>query len=312
MGVIEGLPASGEVSRPVVLTIGTFDGVHTGHRLLLDRVLDEAEREHGIAVVITFDPHPRCVVDPNGCPPMLSEVDERLQLLDATGVDTVVLLRFTRDLSMWPPERFCDALVNAFPLRRLVSGPGFALGHRRAGDVDFLHEYGATRGFDVVTVEPLVRGGMTVSSSRIRAALLEGRLDEANELLGRRYQLRGTVIHGAGAGEGLGFPTINLDVDHGRCIPATGVYAAWCEAEGRWYPAAASIGFRPTFGGDTLAVEAHLLDFSRDLYGRQATLAFVERLRDEVRFPSTETLVAQMARDVEMVRTVLAAQAIPS
>jgi len=312
VGVIHGLPARGDMARPVVLTIGTYDGVHLGHRSLLDRVMEEAQRERGVSVVITFDPHPRCVVDPGRCPPMLTAVDDRLQLLQQSGVERVVLLQFSHELSTWTAERFCDALVDVFPVRRLVTGPGFAVGHRRTGDLDFLRAYGADHGFDVVTVDPLTRGGAMVSSSRIREALVQGRLDEANELLGRRYELGGGVVHGTGTGTGLGFPTVNLDVPPGRCIPATGVYAAWCDVAGQWYPAAASIGFRPTFGGDALTIEAHLLDVSADLYGGRATLSFVQRLREQVRFPSAEALSEQMARDVEQVRSVLAATALPS
>jgi len=307
VSVIQGLPTRGDVSTPVVLTIGTFDGVHLGHRSLLDRVIADAGREHGISVVITFDPHPRCVVDPGGCPPMLTGVDERVELLRGSGVESIVLLPFSRELSTWTAERFCNALTDAFPIRRLVTGPGFAVGHRRAGDLDFLRAYGAAHGFDVVTVEPLTRGAAVVSSSRIRDALLDGRLDEANNLLGRRYELSGAVVHGTGTGKGLGFPTINLDVDPGRCVPATGVYAAWCDVAGQRYPAASSIGFRPTFGGDTLSVEAHLLDVAGDLYGSRATLSFVHRLREEIAYPSAEALIEQMTRDVEQVRSFLAA-----
>jgi len=310
--VIRGLPPRGDVSRPVVLTIGTYDGVHLGHRWLLSHLVAEARREGGAAVVLTFDPHPRCIVDPDGCPPMLAGVDERLRLLEPSGVDRIVLLTFSRELSMWTAERFCDALTGAFPLRRLVAGPGFAVGHRRSGDLSFVRRYGAAHGFDVLTVDPLMRAGGPVSSSRIRGALREGRLDEANDLLGRRYELSGAVVHGAGAGKQIGFPTVNLDVDQGRCLPAPGVYAAWCEVAGEWCAAAASIGFRPTFGGDTLTIEAHLLDYSGDLYGNRVTLAFEHRLRDEVRFPSIDALVRQMTHDVEQVRSVLASAATPS
>ena len=312
MDVVYGLPARSDVSMPVVLTIGSYDGVHLGHRWLLSHVVDEAAREGGAAVVLTFDPHPRCVVDPLGCPPLLASVEERVRLLERSGVDRTILLAFSRELSTWPAERFCDALTGAFPLRRIVAGPGFAVGHRRSGDLPFIRAYGAAHGFDVLTVEALTRSGAAISSSRIREALREGRLDEANDLLGRRYELRGAVVHGAGEGRRIGFPTLNLDVDQGRCIPATGVYAAWCEVAGEWHAAAASIGFRPTFGGDALTIEAHLLDHSEDLYENRVTLAFEHRLRDEVNFPSVDALVAQMSRDVEQVRAVLASAAMPS
>jgi riboflavin kinase / FMN adenylyltransferase len=310
--VIHGLPAHGDRSKPVALAVGTFDGVHLGHRRLLARLVEEAAGVSGEPAVVTFDPHPRCVVDPSGCPPTLAGIDERVRQIRESGIDRIVVQPFTRDFSRVTADRFCDALMAAFPVRKLVGGPGFAVGHQRAGDLTFLRAYGASHGFDVITVDPLMRDGAAVSSSRIRAALLEGRLAQANDLLGRPYRLTGTVEHGARTGTRIGFPTVNLSIDTGRCIPATGIYAAWCTVDDAWHAAAASIGFRPTFGGTTLTVEAFLLDFSGDLYGKHATLEFVERLRDEEHFASVEALVAQMHRDVEQVRALLATATTPS
>lgn len=312
MDVLHGLPAHADRPTRVALAVGTFDGVHLGHRRLLARVVEEAAGVSGDPAVVTFDPHPRCVVDPAGCPPALAGLDERVQQIRASGIDRIVLQPFTREYSQVTAEQFCDALVTAFPVRKLVGGPGFAVGHHRAGDLAFLRAYGAAHGFDVISVDALMRDGAVVSSSRIRAALRDGRLREANDLLGRHYRLAGAVEHGARTGTRIGFPTINLSVDAGRCIPATGIYAAWCAVGDARHAAAASIGFRPTFGGTQLTVEAFLLDFSGDLYGKQATLDFVERLRDEERFPSVDALVAQMHRDVEQVRTLLATATNPS
>lgn len=281
-----------------------FDGVHLGHQRLLQEAADDADAT-STAALITFDPHPRCVLDPAGCPPLLTTVEERAALAERHQVGTTVAIDFTPELSTWPAERFCDRLVESLPLRRLIFGPGFALGKDRTGNEAFLREYGATHGFDVCTVERVVVAGERVSSGRVRAALLDGRIAEATELLGRCYRLPGTVAHGDERGRTLGFPTANLVSDARRCIPANGIYATWLRADGRWWPAATSIGTRPTFDGRTRTVEAYVLDFDGDLYDADVALEFVARLREELAFPDAVSLVAQMHEDVAAVRTVL-------
>ena len=305
MRILRELPGTARGARPAAATIGSFDGIHRGHQRLLARTAAEARRIGGQAVAVTFDPHPRCVVDPAGCPPLLSTLDERLELIAAAGIDTTVVLEFTRELSLWSAERFVEALCSAFALRRLVAGPGFALGRGRAGDIDYLRAEGAQRGFGVVTVAAATEGGARVSSGRVRAALAAGRLGEANRLLGRPYCVAGTVERGNRIGTRLGFPTANLAVDAARCLPATGIYATWFELGRRRLPAATSVGYRPTFGGGALTVEAHVLDYAADLYGRKAQLWFLRRLRAERMFSSEPALARQMARDVDRVRTLL-------
>lgn len=299
------LGARGSNARPVALTIGSYDGVHRGHIALLGQLLATAAPENAETVVITFDPHPRCIVDPAGCPPLLTTPSEREGLLRALGVDRVVTLRFTPALSQWSAEAFCDKLIRAFALRAIVVGPGFALGRERAGDVYFLRRYGSSHGFRVITVQPATHKGSPISSSRIRTALTEGHLGEANAMLGRLYTLGGKVVAGGHIGAGLGFPTANLAPDPGRCIPQNGIYASWLEVDGRWRPAATSIGVRPTFGGGDVTIEAHVLGFSGDLYGTRTRLAFVRRLRGERRFNSETALQAAIAADVERVRALL-------
>lgn len=194
----------------MALTIGSYDGVHRGHVALLDELRRQADRFRGETAVITFDPHPRCVVDPHGCPPALSTIDERRTLLHTHGADHVTVLRFTRELSEWSAEQFCDALVDSFRLRALVVGPGFALGHKRAGDVRFLRTYGARTGFSVVEVPPRTWRGERISSGRVREALLRGHVGMANAMLGRMYTVGGRVVTGDRIGKRLGFPTANL------------------------------------------------------------------------------------------------------
>ncbi|MFN2582543.1 MAG: riboflavin biosynthesis protein RibF [Candidatus Dormibacteria bacterium] len=298
------------VGRDVAVTIGVFDGVHIGHQRLLDLTADHADGTDS-GVLVTFEPHPRCIVDPGGCPPMLSSVDERAALALQRGVGMTVELAFTRELSTWSAERFCDRLRQSLPLRHLVIGAGFALGHGRRGDEAFLRTYGDAHGFEVDVVSPVILGDVPVSSGGVRTAVSEGRMEDASLMLGRPYRLHGTVIHGDGRGRTLGFPTANIAVDPRRSIPAHGVYATWLHAGARSVPAATSIGVRPTFGSGALTIEAHAIDAALDLYGADVRLDFVCRLREERAFSDAETLVVQMRRDVDAVRELMSTSAPP-
>lgn len=308
--LLRDFPPHGLITRGVVATIGVFDGVHLGHQQLLRAVVDGAREGHD-AVLVTFDPHPRCVIDPEGCPPLLTTPEERALLAGRSGVTTTLAVPFTRELSEWTASRFCDRLLESFSVRRLCVGPGFAFGRGREGDEKFLRDYGSTHGFTVESVPPLVVDGERVSSGAIREALAGGRVEHATRLLGRPYRLPGTVGHGDGRGRSLGFPTANLLTAPDRCVPAPGIYATWFGASERWFPAATSIGSRPTFAGEGMTVEAHLLDADLDLYGVEARLDFVSRLRDEIAFPTPEALVAQMHEDVRAVAAIMQGQARP-
>ncbi len=313
MAIEHGLPAGPPRAggRPAVLTIGNFDGVHRGHRVIVDAVVEAARELGGEAVVVTFDPHPRCVLSPGHCPPTLTTVDAKARLLDAAGVDVLRVLAFDLEMSRWSATEFCDRLLASHPLRRLIVGHDFAFGHNREGDGGFLRRYGEAHGFDVVTVEPLLDGEAPVSSTRIREALGNGDVATAAELLGRPYALIGTVEAGEGMGRNLGFPTANLEIAPGVALPAVGIYACWTEVAGGWHQTATSIGTRPTFGGTHVVVEPHLLDFDGDLYGARLRCAFVARLRDERTFPDAATLADQIARDVEVTRELLAGASPP-
>jgi len=300
--LVRGWPPPGVISGEVVLSIGSFDGVHRGHQRLARRVAAGAARRDGVAVVVTFDPHPRCVVDPSGCPPMLTTPLERAQLLAGAGVERVVALPFTQELSTWSAARFCDELLASLNVRRIVAGPRMALGHRREGDERFLREYGAAHGFDVVTVAPAVHRGAPVSSTRVRAALRGGLVGDARAMLGRNYAIPGVVETGERRGRELGFPTANIATASERCIPADGVYATWLLVDGRRRPSATSIGVRPTFGEGRRTIEAHVIDYAGDLYGREVKLEFVSRLREERPYSNAQALIRQMQRDVDRVR----------
>jgi riboflavin kinase / FMN adenylyltransferase len=304
MRVDFGLPARTD-DRPVVLTIGNFDGVHRGHRALLDALLSAARDCNGEAVVLTFEPHPRCVLDPDNCPQQLTTLDEKRDLFAAAGIDRLVVLEFTRTLSRWSAEHFCEQLLASFPLARLVVGHDFALGHKRQGDIAFLRAFGASHGFEVHTVDALRERGEVVSSSLVRSALLSGELARANTALGYPYLLDAWVEHGDKIGRRIGFPTANLAITPGKCLPARGVYAMWMKVQGEWHEAATNVGYRPTFGGDRLMVEAFLLDFEGDIYRERVRAAFVSRLREERMYPSADALAAQIALDVDATRRVL-------
>jgi riboflavin kinase / FMN adenylyltransferase len=305
-------PARGPSPHPVACTIGVFDGVHRGHQRLIASVVAQARELGGEAAAVTFEPHPRAVLDPASSPPELTTLDEKRERLAALGVDRIVVVNFTREVSLWSAEQFCQRLLDRFDVRRLVVGPGFALGHDRRGDVAFLRDFGAEHGFSVVEVGPAIEAGAPISSTRIRAALVSGEVEAAERLLGFPYFLDGTVERGKALGRRLGFPTANLSVAPGKCLPELGIYAGWLKVGGRWHPAAASLGYRPTFGGDRLTVEAFVLDFDADIYGERARLAFTHRLREERMYPDEAALIDQMREDVGETRRLLAGSEPPA
>jgi riboflavin kinase / FMN adenylyltransferase len=305
MELLHEFPAPDAGGPGSVVTIGSFDGVHVGHQRLLERVRTAAARGSMTPVAVTFDPHPRCVVDPSGCPPLLCSLDDRLELLRRAGAERVVVIAFTRELSAWSADRFATTLIESLGMRRLIVGPGFALGRGREGNLEFLARLGRRRGFRVTTVAPARRGGRPVSSGRVRDAVASGSFSEAVSMLGRSYVLEGVVERGEGRGAGLGVPTANLGVDPSRCLPAAGVYAGWLDFGAGWRPAATGIGTRPTFGGGSVTVEAHVLDYRGDLYGRQVRLALRRRIRPERAFNSIASLQTAMARDIALTRAMV-------
>jgi riboflavin kinase / FMN adenylyltransferase len=305
MRVDSGLAPRQDGDAPVVLTIGNFDGVHLGHVALLDAVRSTAARLDAQTALLTFDPHPRCVLDPARCPQSLTTLAEKTSLLERWGLDRLTILGFTREVSRWGAEQFCDLLGSSFDIRALVVGHDFALGHKRQGDITFLREYGEGHGFPVEQVDAVTLSGEPLSSSRIRDLLGRGDVQAAAAPLGRPHFMDAVVEHGDEVGRHLGFPTANLSITVDKCLPAPGVYAMWVHVDGEWHAAATNVGYRPTFGGDRLTVEAFLLDFSGDLYNRQVRAVFIERLREERTYALVDDLVVQIGRDVEQVRAEL-------
>jgi riboflavin kinase/FMN adenylyltransferase len=287
------------------VTVGVFDGVHRGHQQLITRMVEAAHTADGAAIAVAFDPHPAAAL--GAAPlPLLTTMEERAELLDALGLDILVVQPFTPALGHTPAADFVEMLVRHLRLAELWGGPDFALGYRRGGDVPFLRRLGEERGFAVRVVEPLEWEGDLVSSSRVRTALSAGDIPQATGCLGRPYRLAGAVVHGDGRGSRLGVPTANLSPPPERLIPAGGIYACLAHTERLGtHPAAANVGTRPTFDGHAMTVEAHLLEFNGNLYDQTLALDFIARLRDEVAFPDVESLMAQMQKDIARTQEIL-------
>jgi len=293
---------------PSAVSIGFFDGVHLGHRAIVDRALDHAVA-HGLrSVVVTFDRHPLQIVRPDKVPPLLMTTPRRARTLADVGPDVVVVLPFDERLRMMSPEAFiAQVLRSSLDARHVVVGRNFHFGHRAAGDVGLLAGVGARDGFTVDGVELLAVDGEPISSTRIRAALAHGAVDEATRLLGRPFVIDGTVVHGDHRGRGLGYPTANLAVDDGVVVPAPGVYAGVLEhPDGRRLPAVTSIGTNPTFNGASLRVETFVLDFDEDLYGLEIAVDLRRFLRSQRRFADVDELITAMDGDVREARRALA------
>jgi riboflavin kinase/FMN adenylyltransferase len=290
-----------------VVTIGNFDGVHLGHQALVAASRERAQAEGGTAVVLTFDPHPARVLSPDRAPASLMTASQKGEILEGLGTDRLTILPFTAELAGRTAAEFARVVLGrALGARVVVVGEPFRFGRGREGDVETLRALGRDLGFEVVAVPPVLVGGAPVSSSRVRAALEAGDVEGAVRFLGREFFVDGEVVRGAARGRALGFPTANLSSEN-EILPANGVYACWCQEEGRGgrLPAVANVGRRPTFGGGALGLEAHLLDWSGDVYGRRLRVWFAIRLREERTFPSPGALVEQIRSDVRDARRVL-------
>jgi len=297
-----------------VVTVGFFDGVHRGHQAVLRRTLEVARRGGLPAVGITFDRHPREILTPGQEPLLLTTLERKAALIEALGIDALVVLEFTEEFSRWPPKEFVRrVLVEGTGIRHAVIGSNFTFGHKAMGNLAVLTDLGAENGFTVEGVGLIRIDGRRVSSSSIRGALAEGDLGWPGEALGRRYAVDGIVTAGAGRGSGLGFPTANLATPARMLLPAEGVYAgkaypggpAAGSAHAAGHVAAINVGTNPTFGAEPKHVEAYLLDFEGDLRGRPLSVEFWERLREERRFESPEDLARQIKDDVERTRAIV-------
>jgi len=301
-----------------VITVGTFDGLHRGHQAIIAALKKEARGRNGSATVVTFAPHPQTVLQRPDKPAVqiLTTTNEKIALLQREEVERIVVIPFTLEFSRTSSENFVrEILLRRLGLQAMVLGHDHGFGKNREGDFATLQRLGNELGFAVHEVPPFEVNGVTLSSTKVREALLNGEAEKAAEYLGRSYTWRGVVERGDARGRLLGFPTANLrPLDDGKLAPANGVYAVWVEiesllhgraAEEKKYPAMMNIGVRPTFGKMTRTIEAHLLDFSGDLYGATLNIHFAARLRHEQKFDSPQALVAQLQRDKEAAQKIL-------
>jgi riboflavin kinase/FMN adenylyltransferase len=287
-----------------VLALGNFDGVHRGHRKILDRLHRVASERGATSVVMTFDPHPPRVVRPDKAPALLMTKAQKLEAIADAGVQGAAIVRFTPELSRWEPETFVrTVLVDWLRVSEVWVGANFLFGHDRAGNLSVLRSLGARYGFRAEKIDAVRYKDFVVSSTRIRRLVNEGRVDEAGALLGHYYAIDGTVVHGQHRGRGIGFPTANLCTDN-ELVPPRGVYATTSAVGDIVYPSITNIGRRPTFESDgENVIETHVMDLDRDLYGTKLRLGFVQRLRDEKQFDGVEALKRQIEADRAHART---------
>ncbi|MDQ6726988.1 MAG: bifunctional riboflavin kinase/FAD synthetase [Actinomycetota bacterium] len=307
-------PATFRAPAGTAVTIGAYDGLHRGHQYVIGRLRGMAAAAGLDSVVLTFDRHPAAVVRPDSAPLLLTDLEQKVELLASTGIDHTVVLHFDEARSQEEPEDFVrDVLVSALRARIVVVGEDFHFGRRRRGNVALLADMGASLGFEVVHLPlmPVADGAPPMSSTAIRRLLETGDVAGAAAQLGRPHQVRGPVEQGDQRGRELGYPTANVAVPADILLPAAGVYAGWyVHPDGSHHAAAISVGRRPMFhgAGSPVVLEAYLLDFSGDLYGQRGAVAFVRHLRDEERFESVDALVEQMGRDVDATRSVVSPQ----
>lgn len=294
------------LDSPTAVTVGVFDGLHLGHRTLLERLKARSLP----AVVLTFDPHPAEVLAPGTQARLITTIEERIALFEGAGIEVVAVVDLAEIRHLAPEEFVSKVLLSKLGAGHLVVGEDFQFGRDRTGDCEFLIESGRRHGFDVDVVSLLETEGI-ISSSRIRHLIESGDVAGASRLLGSRFRLSGEVVPGDRRGKDLGFPTANLKPPERKVIPGNGIYACWAHllsertVGAEKVAAAVNVGTRPTFGGSELLIEAHLLDFDQDIYGTTITLEFVERLRNELEFDSAEDLIEAITSDVEQVRRVL-------
>jgi len=288
------------IHRPTVLTLGVFDGLHLGHQLIMQTVVERARAAGAVPTVITFDPHPRAVLHPESAPPLLQTFDQKIEAFGVLGIEQTIVVRFTKEFSSIRAADFLsDVLVDRLHAKEVYLGKGFAFGHSREGNIDLLKRVGAELGFVAGEVPEVKLRGARVSSSKIRGLLAAGHVNLARRMLGRPYGVEGRVERGAERGHKLGFPTANLH-PHNRVIPRNGVYVTGTLIDGQWRRSVTNVGLRPTFG-DALepSVETFVLNWDGDLYGDVIRVRFLYRLRDERKFNSIDELKTQITRDVD-------------
>jgi riboflavin kinase/FMN adenylyltransferase len=306
MKVVRGLEDIPQEFRDAYVTIGNFDGVHLGHIPILKKIIEEAHGENRKALVITFDPHPKKVLHPDIKPfYLITTLEEKIQLLEEVGIDGVILLPFSLEFSKISAEAFVNQILwYTLHIRKIFVGHDYSFGKNKVGNVTFLANKGKKFGFGVEVFSAVKFGDETISSTRLRYAILNGNVKMAMRLLGRPYIISGTVIPGKSRGTALGIPTANIKPEK-ELIPAEGVYAVIVQLEDNRYRGVLNIGFNPTFSDNERSIEVYILDFSENIYGKSVKVFFIDRIRDEVKFDTPEQLVGQIKQDVEQALVIL-------
>jgi riboflavin kinase/FMN adenylyltransferase len=288
------------------LTLGIFDGIHLGHRKIIGRMVERAAHIGGTSCVVTFDPHPREILNPQEAPDLLTTTDKKAELIEQLGVDALCLIRFSKAFANIEARAFVqDFLIGKLHMKVIVEGYDWRFGKDRKGDVNLLREMSKENGFEVEQLAGVEMDGRIISSTLIRELVLSGELERAATYLGRRYSVTGTVVEGSRLGREIGFPTANIRPHH-EAIPPNGIYAVWAHMSETRKPGTLNIGYRPTVSDEKCrTVEVHIMDFYHDIYSEEIEITFVEKLRDEKKFSSLEDLSRQIKKDVEKARAIL-------
>jgi riboflavin kinase/FMN adenylyltransferase len=288
-----------EIARPTVLTLGVFDGLHLGHQLIMQTVVERARAVQAVPTVLTFDPHPRAVLHPGSAPPLLQTFDQKIEALGVLSIEQTIVIHFDEQFAQVRAEDFLrDTAVDRLHAKEIYLGRGFAFGHNREGNIELLRRVSDELGFHANEVPEVRLGSQRISSSQIRNLLHAGRVNLARRMLGRPYGVEGRVVRGARRGQTIGFPTANLH-PHNRVIPSGGVYVTATLIDGQWRRSVTNVGTRPTFESDAeTSVETFVMNWSGDLYGDVVRVRFLHRLRDERKFESIEQLTRQINSDV--------------
>ncbi len=292
-----------------MITIGNFDGVHIGHQALFHEVIEKADAIDGTSIVMTFEPHPVRVLKQNGHPPLITLYEQKVELIESSGIDVLICIPFTLEFAAISAKEFVeDILLSRIGMKAIVVGEDYTFGKNRKGDIKLLQTYAKNHGFEVIVADwilTLNKSSDRISSTRTRKLVMAGRVAEAQKLLGRHYQIRGVVTTGRNrGGRLLGFPTANI-ILHDELCPKTGVYAVSGELGSKTHKGVANIGYSPTFGDQVFSVEVHILDFNENIYDRKIRVNFIQRIRDEKKFSNISELSEQIKKDIVKARKIL-------
>ncbi len=302
MEIIRGLENITHSFQRPVLTLGNFDGVHIGHQTILEEVGRRARAIEGQSIVLTFVPHPLKVLKPEICPPIITFIEQKAEMISRYNIDVLIAANFSKEFAKQTPREFIENILQKqIGAREVIVGYDYGFGRGREGTIDFLKQMGRELNIMVDIVDPVKLDGRIVSSTSLRQTVMSGDVEAAGRLMGRPYQIVGEIVTGHRRGRTIGFPTANIDSKN-ELFPKRGVYIVYAAVKGHTYQGVANVGFNPTFGDEKISVETHILDFDEDIYGEELVVAFMSRLRSEVKFDGVDSLVEQINKDVVRAR----------